>query len=601
MSETRDIGFLKWSDSLAWMEPMKGERWKTTLRSEERRFDKACNDLAISSEMEKIIKELQRATSLEKPESSHFGKIEFSIISQRSISWKTDTSNLRSAIDIAMDVKGNVWDIVDSGNGAEVYEVSYWKYGVHTPVWSYKGVSPSILVLYGRCYFIEAKNSLWYYRLVSVNATTGKDYKIVYEETNPRWNLTLVRGESQTGYMVRENSGLQETFQIERSSLKSIGGQGFFVLGKGRNFLATLGRGTDGWQGHGTLSKWILPKGTPESVCVNEGLLVTRSYGERSLWKCSTHEPKLLIKGLCQIRFNDLLGHHGILAPLQFTVPGTGHLSVAIEKEKVSIPFIPSYASASRRFTHGHVPYVLVQRTTVCRGLLVVGYGAYGMNTQLNTSRWYPLLMRGWTIVFALIRGGGDHTLAWADAARTWKREQALNDFEEVIRDAQAFTGISPKKTVVYGRSAGGLLIGSIAAKYGSKLFGTVYGEVPYLDILRTTTNPALPLTQLEYEEFGNPAEKLIDLATLVRISPVDRIPERGLSSLRVLLRTGENDRQVLAYEPVKWITKARAGREDGEKLLAYKEKEGHFVSGDSLIQERATDLAILLAWINKM
>ena len=601
MSETRDIGFLKWSDPLAWMEPMKGERWKTTLRSEERRFEKACNDLAISSETEKIIKELQRASSLEKPESNHFGKIEFTLITPRSISWKTDTSNLRSAIDIAMDVKGNVWDIVDSGNGAEVYEVSYWKYGVHTPVWSYKGVSPSILVLHGRCYFIEAKNSLWYYRLVSVNATTGKDYKILYEETNPRWNLTLVRGESQTGYMVRENSGLQEAFQIERSSLKSIGGQGFFVLGKGRNVLATLGRGTDGWQGHGTLSKWILPKGTPESVSVNEGLLITRSYGERSLWKCSTHEPKLLIKGICQIRFNDLLAHHGIFAPLQFTVPGTGHLSVTIEKEKVNIPLVPSYASASRRFTHGHVPYVIVQRSVACRGLLVVGYGAYGMNTNLTTSRWYPLLMRGWTVVFALIRGGGDHTLAWADAARTWKREQALNDFEEVIRDAQAFTGTPSKKTVVYGRSAGGLLIGSIAAKYGSKLFGTVYGEVPYLDVLRTTTNPALPLTQLEYEEFGNPAEKLIDLATLVRISPVDRIPERGLPGLRVLLRTGENDREVLAYEPVKWITKARAGREDGETLLAYKEKEGHFVSGDSLVEERATDLAILLAWINKM
>ena len=236
MSETRDIGFLKWSDPLAWMEPMKGERWKTTLRSEERRFEKACNDLAISSETEKIIKELQRATNLDKTEGTYFGKIEFSIISQRSISWKTDTSNLRSAIDIAMDVKGNVWDIVDSGNGAEIYEVCYWKYGVNRPVWSYKGVSPSILVLHGRCYFIEAKNSLWYYRLVSVNATTGKDYKILYEETNPRWNLTLVRGESQTGYMVRENSGLQEAFQIERSSLKSIGGQGFFVLGKGRNF-----------------------------------------------------------------------------------------------------------------------------------------------------------------------------------------------------------------------------------------------------------------------------------------------------------------------------------------------------------------------------
>ena len=601
MSDSRDIGFLKWSDPLAWMEPMKGERWKATLRSEARRFEKACDDLIVPSEKERILNELQRATTLEKTESVQFGKIECTLINQRSISWKTDTSNLRSAIDIAMDIKGDVWETVDSESGAEVYQVTYWKYGVHTPVWSRKGIFPSTIVLHGRCYFIEAKNSLWYYRLVSVNAQTGKDYKIIYEETNTRWNLGLVRGESQTAYMVRENSGLQEVFQIEQGGMRSFGIQGFFVLGKGRNFLATLGRGTDRWQGHGILSKWILPKGTPESVFVNEGLLITRSYGERLLWKCSTHEPKLLIKGLCQIQFNDLLGHHGIFAPLHFTVPGTGRFSVTIEKGKVSIPLVPSYASASRRFTHRHVPYLVIQRTAACRGLLVIGYGAYGMSTRLSTARWYSLLMRGWTVVFALIRGGGDHTLAWADAARTWKREQALNDFEDVIRDAQAFTGISPKKTVVYGRSAGGLLIGSIAAKYGTKLFGTVYGEVPYLDVLRTTTNPALPLTQLEYEEFGNPAEKLIDLATLVRISPVDRIPEGGLPGLRVLLRTGENDMQVFTYEPVKWITKARTGQEDGYKLLASKEKEGHFVSGDSLVEERATDLAILLAWINKM
>ena len=231
----------------------------------------------------------------------------------------------------------------------------------------------------------------------------------------------------------------------------------------------------------------------------------------------------------------------------------------------------------------------------------MVGYGAYGMSTQLNTARWYPLIMRGWTVVFALVRGGGDHSMAWADAARTWRRESALDDFEDVIRDAQAFTGIGPKKTVVYGRSAGGILIGSLAAKYGTRLFGTVYGEVPYLDVLRTTTNPSLPLTELEYEEFGNPTEKLVDLATLSRISPVDRIPERGLPGLRVLLRTGENDMEVLPYEPVKWITRARSGRDDKDKLLAYSENEGHFVGGSSVLEERAMDLAILLAWQQKM
>lgn len=596
MSELRDIGFLKWSDPLAWMEAMKGPRWKGVIRSEALRFQVACKNLVVPSEKERLCKELFYASSLEKRESSRVGKVEFTFITQMSVEWKTDVSSLRSARDIAID-KNNVWEVIDSGKGAEAYEVSYWKYGESVPVWSHKGVGPQVLVLHGRCYFLEAKKSLWYYRVVSVNAATGGDRKVIYEETNPRWNLSLVRGEAGTAYMVRENSGLQEAFLIERVGMRNLGGQGFFVLGQGRNYLATLGRGTDNWQGHGSLAKWKLPKGTPESISAERGFLVTRSYGERSLWKCGAHEPRLILRGIFQMQFNYLVKD----APIIVTIPGTGRVSIQIEKEKPIIPRFTSYALASRRFTEGRVPYILVQRGTSSKGLLVVGYGAYGMSTQLSTARWYPLLMRGWTVVFALVRGGGDHSMAWADAARTWRREYALNDFEDVIRDAQAITGCGPKQTVVYGRSAGGLLIGSLAAAYGTRLFGTVYGEVPYLDVLRTTTNPSLPLTELEYEEFGHPAEKLVDLATLARISPVDRIPEAGLPGLRVLLRTGENDMEVLPYEPVKWITRARSGREDKNKLLAYSEDEGHFVDGSSLLKERAIDLAILLAWQQKM
>lgn len=596
MSELRDIGFLKWSDPLAWMEAMTGPRWKGVIRSEALRFQVACKNLVVPSEKERILKELFYATSLEKRESTTLGKVKFTFITQMSVEWKTDVSSLRSARDIAIN-NNNVWEVIDSGEGAEAYEVSYWKYGGSASVWSHKGVGPQVVVLHGRCYYLEAKKSLWYYRLVSVNAVTGGDRKIIYEETNPRWNLSLVHGEADTAYMVRENSGLQEAFLIERVGMRNLGGQGFFVLGQGRNYLATLGRGTDNWQGHGSLAKWKLPKGTPESISVERGFLVTRSYGERSLWKCGTHEPRLILRGIFQMKFNELAEN----APICITIPGTGRVSIQIEKEKPIIPRFPSYALASRRFTEGRVPYILVQRGASSKGLLVVGYGAYGMSTQLSTARWYPLLMRGWTVVFALVRGGGDHTMAWADAARTWRREYALNDFEDVIRDAQAVTGCGPKKTVVYGRSAGGLLIGSLAAAYGTQLFGTVYGEVPYLDVLRTTTNPSLPLTELEYEEFGHPAEKLVDLATLARISPVDRIPEAGLPGLCVLLRTGENDMEVLPYEPVKWITRARSGREDKNKLLAYSANEGHFVDGSSLLEERATDLAILLAWQQKI
>jgi protease II len=63
-------------------------------------------------------------------------------------------------------------------------------------------------------------------------------------------------------------------------------------------------------------------------------------------------------------------------------------------------------------------------------------------------------------------------------------------------------------------------------------------------------------------------------------------------------MRTGGNDREVLAYEPVKWILRARGkNQRDSTKLLAFEDDEGHFVDGDSGIENRAVDLGILLSW----
>ena len=137
MSEVRDIGFLKWSDPLAWMETMTGPHWKSIIQSEGKRFQNACKTLVNSSEKEKIWRELFYAGALEKRESSRLGKIEFIFLTSMSVEWKTDISNLRSARDIAIH-NNNVWEITDSGKGAEAYEVSYWKYGESAAAWSHK-------------------------------------------------------------------------------------------------------------------------------------------------------------------------------------------------------------------------------------------------------------------------------------------------------------------------------------------------------------------------------------------------------------------------------------------------------------------------------
>jgi oligopeptidase B len=243
-----------------------------------------------------------------------------------------------------------------------------------------------------------------------------------------------------------------------------------------------------------------------------------------------------------------------------------------------------------------NVPYIIIRGNRPIRGLFVIGYGAYGLPTHINTERWLPLLRRGYTLCYALVRGGGDHDDAWAEAARRDHKVKSVEDFEAVIQSAQKKTDVNPENTMIYGRSAGGYLVGATLARNATgNLFGSLYTEVPYLDVLSTTSNPTLPLTQLEYEEFGDPLHKKKDRAAILRLSPVNTIPESGAPAIFVLCRTGLNDKEVFAYESVKWITRLRE-IEGKPKLLAISEGEGHFVSGRSSFRERAEDLALLLS-----
>ena len=173
---------------------------------------------------------------------------------------------------------------------------------------------------------------------------------------------------------------------------------------------------------------------------------------------------------------------------------------------------------------------------------------------------------------------------------------KSVEDFEAVIQSAQNKTGVNAENTIIYGRSAGGYLVGATLARNASgNLFRSLYTEVPYLDVLSTTSNPNLPLTQLEYDEFGDPLHKAKNRAALLRLSPVNTIPESGAPSIFVLCRTGLNDKEVFAYESVKWITRLREN-EGKPKLLAVSQGEGHFVYGRSSFRERAEDLALLLS-----
>jgi protease II len=108
----------------------------------------------------------------------------------------------------------------------------------------------------------------------------------------------------------------------------------------------------------------------------------------------------------------------------------------------------------------------------------------------------------------------------------------------------------------------------------------------------------------LEFNEFGDPSRRIENAATLISLSPVDALPDGGAPGIFVLDRTAEHDKEVFAYESMKWILRLQKldqGQKNSQpKLLAITDGEGHFVTGSSAQKERGQDMALLHGWLRK-
>merc|ERR1712139_139038 len=94
----------------------------------------------------------------------------------------------------------------------------------------------------------------------------------------------------------------------------------------------------------------------------------------------------------------------------------------------------------------------------------------------------------------------------------------------------------------IEGRSAGGLLVGSIL-NMAPKLFCAALAGVPFVDIMVTMCDPTIPLTTEEWEEWGNPnEEKYHDY--MMSYSPMNNV-QKGATYPSTLVVSGLNDPRV--------------------------------------------------------
>lgn len=197
--------------------------------------------------------------------------------------------------------------------------------------------------------------------------------------------------------------------------------------------------------------------------------------------------------------------------------------------------------------------------------LLLYGYGSYGISIDACfSSDRLSLLDRGFIFAIAHIRGGQEMGRRWYENGKLLHKMNTFTDFiacaEHLVR--QNYT--SPQHLYAMGGSAGGLLMGAVV-NMRPDLFHGIVAQVPFVDVMTTMGDETIPLTTGEFDEWGNPKDKLYYDYMMI-YSPYDNVQEQDYPHM--LVTTGLHDSQVQYWEPAKWVAKLREYKTDSNMLL---------------------------------
>lgn len=229
------------------------------------------------------------------------------------------------------------------------------------------------------------------------------------------------------------------------------------------------------------------------------------------------------------------------------------------------------------------VPVSLVRRADVALPgpCLLYGYGAYehSIDPEFSPLR-LSLLDRGVVFGIAHVRGGGELGRRWYEDGKLAAKPHTFSDFVACARHLVATGTAEPGRLAARGGSAGGLLMGAVA-NLAPTLFRAVVAEVPFVDALTTMLDPTLPLTVIEWEEWGNPAADQLIYDTMRQYSPYENVMEvdgagKPVRYPDVLATAGLEDSRVGFWEPLKWVARLREANPANQALLRTELTAGH-------------------------
>ncbi|KAG0379276.1 hypothetical protein BGX24_001034 [Mortierella sp. AD032] len=267
----------------------------------------------------------------------------------------------------------------------------------------------------------------------------------------------------------------------------------------------------------------------------------------------------------------------------------------------------------------------------------VNAYGAYGTMTSpsFDPAKTLPLLRRGLVYIQVHPRGDGVMGPAWYTDGKLENKRNTFYDVEDVLLYLRDSGMVEPGGVVVQGRSAGGLVTGWIANRWGEvdqlapgsttggrndedaalpqrgepknivrEMVKVVLAQVPFLDVIAGMSDPKIPWVEYEWSEWGSPLQSREIFEVMKAYSPYDRVRNQPYPAMMVM--GGLTDGRVSYAEPLKYVAKLRSidGKtndcqsveeklDQGKKRMCAGEKEtplllqmedgGHFSGSSSL------------------
>jgi oligopeptidase B len=233
---------------------------------------------------------------------------------------------------------------------------------------------------------------------------------------------------------------------------------------------------------------------------------------------------------------------------------------------------------------------------------VLYGYGAYeaSMDPWFSIAR-LSLLDRGVVFAIAHVRGGGELGRHWYEDGKFGAKANTFGDFVACARHLVGTGRTAPDRLAARGGSAGGLLVGAVV-NLAPELFAAAVAEVPFVDPLTTMLDPSLPLTVIEWEEWGDPLHDAEAYRWIRGYSPYENVRPAAEARYPAILATaGLSDPRVGFQEPAKWVAALRDaghGVGDGSRPVLLKVELGAGHGGPTGRYDAWRDEAFVLAFL---